>query len=263
MILCLAFSSGLHAGAAYFDWQSSPVMAPGGDAPVVVALLSTDHKAPNSPVEVKDIVKPEAVSKQSAVKKKVVKAPIVKPRVEPSAVISKQDPPKEPITVDAKKPSDNVVSADLVCIDPQEQKVGLPLDVVNEDNQAATGQQNVITEIPVEKMASFSAKNDVNTQGGQREKLQEAVPRYRVNPKPEYPYVAAKRRWEGVVWLLVDVSSEGLVNNLQVEQSCGYRVLDKAARNSVKHWEFIPAMRAGLPVESQVRIPVRFQLEDS
>jgi len=89
------------------------------------------------------------------------------------------------------------------------------------------------------------------------------MPNYRNNPLPEYPYIARQRHWEGVVWLLVDVSAKGLVDDVDVEQSCGHRVLDRAASRTVRRWEFTPATRAGMPVESQVRIPVRFSLEDS
>jgi protein TonB len=104
---------------------------------------------------------------------------------------------------------------------------------------------------------------DYGSAGSTGEALVEAMPNYRSNPLPEYPYIARQRHWEGVVWLLVDVSAEGLVDDVDVERSCGYRALDRSARKTVQRWEFTPAMRAGLPVESQVRIPVRFSLEDS
>ena len=62
------------------------------------------------------------------------------------------------------------------------------------------------------------------------------------------------------MWLVVDVAANGSVEGVEVERSCGYRVLDRAASRTVKDWEFTPATRAGLPVESRVRIPVRFSL---
>lgn len=93
--------------------------------------------------------------------------------------------------------------------------------------------------------------------------LAEAVPNYRSNPLPEYPYLARQRRWQGTVWLLVDVSADGLVNGLRIEQSCGHSVLDRAASRTVQRWRFTPARRGGVPVASRVRIPVRFHLEDS
>jgi len=91
----------------------------------------------------------------------------------------------------------------------------------------------------------------------------DAVPDYRSNPLPDYPYLARQKRWQGVVWLLVDVTAEGLVADLRIERSCGHGVLDRAARRTVQRWRFSPAKRGGVPTASQVRIPVRFQLEDS
>ncbi len=260
--LCLALSSGLHAGAASLDWLSSPVKTPGGEAPVAVAFLPADESPTKSSIHLTEAEKSQPVKQQKNVKKKVVQESRVKPLVKPPVVSPPKKQKKVRLNAEAKKPSKNSVSADLVCVNPQKEKVGQSLDTLTVSNQVAVEHQKVITENPVEKADVSSDNNVAASEGGHREVLREAVPRYRINPKPEYPYVAAKRRWEGVVWLLVDVSSEGLVNNLQVERSCGYRVLDKAASKTVKRWEFVPAMRAGLPVASQVRIPVRFRLED-
>jgi protein TonB len=92
--------------------------------------------------------------------------------------------------------------------------------------------------------------------------LTEATPDYSSNPLPKYPRLARQKHWEGVVWLMVDVSAAGLVDDLRIEQSCGHRVLDRAAHRAVSRWRFSPAKRDGLPVSSQVRIPVRFLLEE-
>ncbi|HKL24785.1 MAG TPA: energy transducer TonB [Desulfuromonadales bacterium] len=90
----------------------------------------------------------------------------------------------------------------------------------------------------------------------------DARPRYRSNPLPEYPYLARQRHWQGEVWLMVTVSAAGRVEELEVAESSGYGVLDKAALKSVRRWRFFPAEKAGLRVASQVRVPVRFKLRD-
>ena len=51
------------------------------------------------------------------------------------------------------------------------------------------------------------------------------------------------------------------VEDLSVEASSGYKVLDRAATRTVSRWSFEPATRAGIPVSSKARIPVRFRLE--
>lgn len=91
--------------------------------------------------------------------------------------------------------------------------------------------------------------------------LRDATPRYQSNPLPEYPYLARQRHWEGEVWLLVTVSAHGRVEDLEVATSSGYGALDKAALNSVRRWRFSPAEKAGIPVASRVKVPVRFQLQ--
>lgn len=78
--------------------------------------------------------------------------------------------------------------------------------------------------------------------------------------KPEYPSLAKKRGWQGVVVLEVQVSERGWVKAIHIEQSSGYQMLDKAAVRAVKRWRFQPGTEDGVPVESSVTIPVRFQL---
>ena len=95
------------------------------------------------------------------------------------------------------------------------------------------------------------------------EPFTDAVPAYLSNPIPDYPRLARRRSWQGVVWLLVDVSSTGEVADLAVEQSSGYRILDRAASETVRSWTFVPARSGGLAVASQVRVPVEFVLEGS
>jgi periplasmic protein TonB len=47
-----------------------------------------------------------------------------------------------------------------------------------------------------------------------------------------------------------------------VNQSSGYRSLDRAAAKAVRRWQFDPACSAGLAVASRVVVPIRFMLTD-
>ncbi len=91
--------------------------------------------------------------------------------------------------------------------------------------------------------------------------LREAQPLYADNPPPAYPRLARRRGWQGEVLLQVRVGSSGKVLTARVERSTGYPVLDRAALEAVRDWRFRPARRGLLPVESEVRVPVRFRLE--
>ncbi|CAL1241177.1 energy transducer TonB [Candidatus Methylocalor cossyra] len=84
---------------------------------------------------------------------------------------------------------------------------------------------------------------------------------YGHNPKPEYPAVARQRHWEGRVVLRVKVLADGRCGHVEVHQSSGHEVLDESALEAVRNWRFIPAKRAGQPVESWVNVPINFNLE--
>ncbi len=76
------------------------------------------------------------------------------------------------------------------------------------------------------------------------------------NRKPSYPNEAALRGEQGSVVLLIHVSPDGLVGGVDVVQSSGYGTLDRAARDAVSTWHFLPSFKDGHPVPSAV--PIRF-----
>ncbi len=88
-----------------------------------------------------------------------------------------------------------------------------------------------------------------------------AEPEYLSNASPIYPRAARLARIEGVSVLAVEVSIEGLVENLSILTTSGSPILDNAALTAVKRWRFRPAMVDGMPIESSVTVPVRFTLE--
>ncbi len=85
---------------------------------------------------------------------------------------------------------------------------------------------------------------------------------YGSNPKPKYPGVATSRGWEGTVRLLVKVTVEGDSEEVTVQRSSGYDVLDEAAIEAVEKWKFIPAKRGDTPVSSSVVVPINFVLNN-
>ncbi|MCX7096217.1 MAG: TonB family protein [Methylobacter sp.] len=83
---------------------------------------------------------------------------------------------------------------------------------------------------------------------------------YGSNPKPKYPGIATNRGWEGTVRLLVKVSVDGDSEEVTVQRSSGYDVLDEAAIEAVEKWKFIPAKRGDTPTASSVIVPINFVL---
>jgi len=91
--------------------------------------------------------------------------------------------------------------------------------------------------------------------------LQMAYPRYQLNTPPVYPGLARKRGQEGTVVLQVLVNREGSVDDLKIETSSGFRLLDRAALVSVKKWSFEPGRRGKERMPMWVRVPVVFKLK--
>jgi protein TonB len=86
---------------------------------------------------------------------------------------------------------------------------------------------------------------------------------YADNPFPKYPRIARRKGWEGKVWLYVRVSAVGLVEEVTVERSSGYRSLDRAALKAVQNWRFYPVHQGLIPVAGEARVPVRFEIQES
>ena len=88
-----------------------------------------------------------------------------------------------------------------------------------------------------------------------------ARPRFRTNPLVGYPEEARLQRQAGLVTLKVDVNAQGGVDQVQLEQSCGFPKLDDAAVSAVRRWAFDPARTLAGPVSSQVTLQLRFGLD--
>ncbi|MGH7891797.1 MAG: energy transducer TonB [Thermodesulfobacteriota bacterium] len=83
---------------------------------------------------------------------------------------------------------------------------------------------------------------------------------YGVNPKPNYPKIAKRHGYEGLVVLNVFVLESGNVGKIEIRQSSGYGVLDNSALDAVRKWVFIPGKKNGRAMSSWVVVPIRFDL---
>jgi protein TonB len=89
-----------------------------------------------------------------------------------------------------------------------------------------------------------------------------AEPNYLKNPEPPYPLAARRRHQEGLVLISVRVTAQGRAEKVEVKQSSGYPLLDEAALNAVRDWEFIPARVGNIALASEIEVPVHFKLAD-
>ncbi len=92
--------------------------------------------------------------------------------------------------------------------------------------------------------------------------VMDGMPNYLRNPAPAYPAAARRKGRQGLVMLAVHVSRDGRAADVRVEQSSGFEDLDEAAQKAVRGWRFKPAEAGGVRIETAVRVPVRFQLEE-
>lgn len=90
--------------------------------------------------------------------------------------------------------------------------------------------------------------------------ITDMAPTLKHNPAPIYPEEARTLNIEGHVELRAQVLITGRVGKIEVLQSSGYDVLDRAARDAIRKWLFTPARKGMEPVESSVVVPVNFQL---
>jgi protein TonB len=275
--LCLLLSGSVHGGLAFYDWMPSPAESRLVHAPVAVSLLPAIDVA--LPVmEEESQTPPETVSVSPMSRVVAARQPRVDPQqktLASRAPVTKALPAKPLLAVVADEPERKITPVESVCVAPQEviDERFSELFADRQSEAALTGFDTELTEPDTLTDNVSTEKQQVSQHSADKglfnsfpvsatQSLIEAFPNYRSNPLPKYPHLARQKHWQGVVWLLVDVSADGLVDDLRLEKSCGYRILDKAASQAVRRWKFSPARRAGLVVESQVRIPVRFRLED-
>jgi protein TonB len=72
------------------------------------------------------------------------------------------------------------------------------------------------------------------------------------NRPPEYPDEAVRNGEHGTVVVLIHVSPSGRTAGVDVIRSSGYVVLDRAASEAVARWRFLPAIKNGQPVASDM-----------
>jgi protein TonB len=80
------------------------------------------------------------------------------------------------------------------------------------------------------------------------------------NRLPPYPHEARLLREQGEVIMLVHVGPDGNVAAVDLQRSSGYDALDRAAREAVWRWHFLPGARDGVPAQSETLVDLHFTL---
>jgi protein TonB len=83
-----------------------------------------------------------------------------------------------------------------------------------------------------------------------------------LNNRLIYPLMARRMGIQGRVVLDVEVLADGLCGRADVAQSSGHDVLDRAALESVRTWQFVPARHGSQAVTRWFKVPITFSLKD-
>jgi len=91
----------------------------------------------------------------------------------------------------------------------------------------------------------------------------ETAPVCTYNPPPTYPSDALSRGWEGDVLLQATLGPKGNVDAVSIAKSSSYPVLDEAAAEAVRSWQFAVPSPSHEKTPVAVSIPVQFRIRNN
>lgn len=165
----------------------------------------------------------------------------------PGVIITWITPPKElppPPPIDLKTPVQPKTVPHTQAV-PQPQPVSPPVLTTSDEGS-----------IPAPLIAPSNPNPIVDTAPV------EATLAYRAVPL-KYPPQALRTHMQGTVVLKVLVDEKGVPQDVTIEQSSGFMLLDRSAREQVlQGWKFEPAVVNGHAVRAWARVPVTFNLNE-
>ena len=248
MLIALFLAIALHIGLMNFEFDSRPVLVPSVSLPRSVSVFLGQGNIVEAPAA--QTVKTETAShvpdEQKAAEIKPDKSvPQKVARIKEKADNQLQQPALLEKTVRQPAVEKNVPAA--------QSSDRIATDVKPEQGKAAKAQESV-----TQTGSGAAQENDGTAQPGT---VQTAYPRYQLNTPPAYPGRARKRGQEGTVILRVLVNEEGRVADLEIEDSSGFGLLDRAAVSSVRKWSFEPGRQGEERIAMWVKVPVTFKLK--
>ena len=188
---------------------------------IVPAVLLTEYISPPAPVTKADPPPP---------------APAPKPQRTPQVKAPAPRPAPEPLPIVDTTPSPNAIQASPAKADPEP-----PAPIT------ATG--------PATPVAAPPAP------AAPRIELPSSNAAYLQNPAPAYPAISKRMGEQGKVVLRVFISTDGLPQKIEINQSSGFDRLDRQAHDTVLRWKFVPGKRNGVPEAMWYLVPIHFVLE--
>ena len=235
----MALSVAVHIGVAYALWNSvdsKNTLNTGSLAAPVSLNFATVQRAAVDSVE----AQPEPEVKKEIVQKEP--EPVVEPVLEKAPL--KPVPHKTPEPV--AKPVPKVEP------DPQPQPPK-PVETKENTQPDQKSQSELTASAILEPQALGVSDIPVMTE-----------PSFLSPPKPpKYPRQARRRNQQGTVLVEALVDENGETLDVEIYESSGFPLLDRAAVKAVTGWELQPKIVGGKAVLSKVQVPVRFSLRNS
>ena len=127
---------------------------------------------------------------------------------------------------------------------------------LNADLEVAMGSGGALAGFgEVRSLTAAEAVQDDTFDVADREKRPQAVSQV----APTYPAELRKAKIEGSVTLVFVLDETGRVEDPRVENS-SRQEFEKPALDAIRKWRFSPGMKAGQPVRTYIKIPMRFRV---
>lgn len=84
-----------------------------------------------------------------------------------------------------------------------------------------------------------------------------------ITRKLTYPAIARRKGWQGIVKLELHIEADGSISNLQLDETSGYSILDKAAMQCLQFASLPGAARWLQGRTIDIVVPVEYRLVDS
>jgi len=101
------------------------------------------------------------------------------------------------------------------------------------DQPVAQAQPETAVENRSDKSQSMQASSTTISREQQKQHLRASVMTF-ITGQLNYPAIARRKGWQGVVKLQLLIESDGHISDLHIEQTSGYALLDKAALSSLQ-----------------------------
>lgn len=188
---------------------------------IIPAVLLAEYVSPPAPVTKSEPPPP---------------APVTKPQRSPQVKTPTPRPAPEPQPVADTTPSPNAIQVSPAKADPEPPA---PITAAGPATPVAA------PAAPVAPRIELPSSNAA----------------YLQNPAPAYPAISKRMGEQGKVVLRVLISTDGLPQKIEINQSSGFDRLDRQAQDTVLRWKFVPGKRNGVPEAMWYLVPIHFVLE--